>query len=390
MNCPGSVRMSAGIERKSSVYADEGSAAHALAERCLDTDQDAAAFEGYSVSMEKGQAVMSATPAGTFPVNDDMMSAVQLYLDTARSLIEPGDEWSIEQREDLSDFHPDVFGTSDLPIYKPATKTLVIVDYKHGRGVAVEAKSNPQLLTYALGALWRFHNRGVETVKLVIVQPRCPHADGPVRTWEIGAVDLFEFGARLEAAAKATEAPDAPLVAGEWCKFCPAAPMCPALRGKVLDIARVEFTEGDDIVLIEPKQFNGEALATVLREIDVIEDWCRRVREHAHHEAEAGRVPPGFKLVPTRPSRKWRDKEGLPSRLDAEFGMTAEHIFEAPDVRSPAQIEAVLRKHYGYKGKAATAAIAEMVESVSSGTVLAPLDDARRPVRPEAAEEFAA
>ena len=33
--CPGSVRLSAGIESKSSSYAEEGSAAHALAELCL-------------------------------------------------------------------------------------------------------------------------------------------------------------------------------------------------------------------------------------------------------------------------------------------------------------------------------------------------------------------
>lgn len=43
----------------------------------------------------------------------------------------------------------------------------------------------------------RFHNRGLETIDLGIVQPRCPHFKGPVRSYVIDAVDLVEFRMRL-------------------------------------------------------------------------------------------------------------------------------------------------------------------------------------------------
>ena len=156
-----------------------------------------------------------------------------------------------------------------------------------------------------------------------------------------------------------------------------------------MDAARADFTAEGDIVLSEPKTFNGDDLAKLLGEINIIEDWCRRVREHAHHEAEAGRTPPGFKLVPTRATRKWKDADNALTLLKLTMSVVDEHLFKAREILTPAQMEKVLRKHYGLKGKRAPEAIAEMVEKVSSGTVLAPLTDAREKARPEAAEDFA-
>ena len=45
-NCPGSIRASEGMPNNSSVFAAEGTAAHALAAWCLQTGKDAAAFIG--------------------------------------------------------------------------------------------------------------------------------------------------------------------------------------------------------------------------------------------------------------------------------------------------------------------------------------------------------
>ena len=90
MNCPGSVRMSDGIASKSSVYADEGTAAHMLAEWCLrksvggdptvtqpfigrviDIHGDSHATQ----FLKKGSPVVD----GRFVVDEEMADAVQLF-----------------------------------------------------------------------------------------------------------------------------------------------------------------------------------------------------------------------------------------------------------------------------------------------------------------------
>ncbi|WP_164243209.1 DUF2800 domain-containing protein, partial [Stenotrophomonas maltophilia] len=75
-----------------------------------------------------------------------------------------------------------------------------------------------------------FEKEGVEKITSVIIQPRAYHKDGAVREETIDLFDLYEFESELAVAAQATDDPNAPLVAGEHCKFCPAAHGCEALR----------------------------------------------------------------------------------------------------------------------------------------------------------------
>src|SRR3546814_20659010 len=62
-------------------------------------------------------------------------------------------------------------------------------------------------------------------------------------------MELLDWAVELVDAAKRTARPDAPLNPGEWCKFCPAAPTCPAFRQKALDVATAEFAEDGALVL---------------------------------------------------------------------------------------------------------------------------------------------
>jgi hypothetical protein len=317
-------------------------------------------------------------------VTDDMIEYCSVYVDYVLSRYDPtaDDEIDIEQRFSLPSLHPDFFGTADCVIYKPEERRLIVIDFKYGRGIPVEVKGNPQLRYYALGAAMKKHNRGVSVVETVIVQPRCPHPDGPIRSDEISALELMDWSADLVAAAKRTEEPDAPLVPGDWCKFCPAAATCPAMREQALKAAQADFAEDGTLHLSDPLSYAPKQVWDMLSQIDLIEDWCRRVREFAHHEAEAGRCDPRFKLVATRATRKWKTEgDEVTNRLFA-LGLELSEIYVDPKVKSPAQIEKVL-------GKKRKGEIADMIESVSSGTVLAPIDDPRPPVRPEATAEFA-
>lgn len=58
---------------------------------------------------------------------------------------------AFEVKVDISDVVPEAFGRCDCIMF--GGDTLVITDYKHGKGVPVSASDNPQLKLYALGAL---------------------------------------------------------------------------------------------------------------------------------------------------------------------------------------------------------------------------------------------
>ena len=84
MSCPGSVRLSAGIEVRASTYAEEGAAAHMLAKICLHEWFDAPALIGRKVN--------------DHVVDAEMADAVQVYLDAVRAELEPGDLLLVEQQ----------------------------------------------------------------------------------------------------------------------------------------------------------------------------------------------------------------------------------------------------------------------------------------------------
>jgi len=375
MNCPGSIRLSEGAPSRSSRYADEGTAAHQLAERCLqlraaDTARAAYAFIG-EVEHVRGEP---------WPVTEEMAEAVQLFLSTVRNAMQPGDTLLAEQRFDLSAVHPGMYGTNDACVLSPARGLLHVLDYKHGKGHAVEAVGNPQLRYYGLGALMHLKVAGIHTISLTIVQPRAPHRDGPVRTETISVLDLLEWTADLKAAAIRTTAPDAPVKAGEWCTFCPAAGFCPALRDKALESALADFGGATITVPSDPAVLQPPDLARLLDAADLVDEWLGAVRAYALHLAESGETVPGYKLVPKRATRKWREEDSTPQALSA-LGLTPDQTHKR-SLLSPAQIEKLLPKEK-------RAALDGLVVKESSGVNLVKDSDPRGAKAPSAIADFA-
>lgn len=387
VNCPGSIRMSKGIERKTSDFADEGTAAHEVAAECLRTGKVPSAFFGKFVNIHAKsdkerfvtEAQAEAAEGGRyFEVDEEMVESVQIYVDYIWPIAKDA-ELDVEFRFDLNHISEDMFGTGDAVIYNPKAGHLTVVDFKYGRGVPVDPQSNPQLLSYGIGAARRHGNRPLSGITLTVIQPRCRHPQGAVRSWTTDAVELLDFAADLREAAKATEDPSAPLNAGEWCKFCPAAAVCPALRDRARKAAALEFANGGtELVTREVHTMNENDLAAALSEVDVVENWCRRVREFAHDEAMAGRTPKGWKLVEKRAIRRWKDENTAPMILRTMIGVDEEDIF-IRKLASPAQVEKVIGKKRGHE-------LADFVVKQSSGAVLVPEHDARPAVRSDGSE----
>jgi len=370
--------MSAGIEAQHGSFAAEGTAAHALAAACLVEEHDAAYYADRVVDSVTGSIRADKTEDGEryFDVTDEMIDAVQTYLDLCRRFMKAPWEHDVEQRLDLRVVHKDVFGTGDFISYHPGTKALVVIDFKYGKGVPVEVEDNEQLLTYALGAALRYHNRGLGSIDLYVVQPRCPHPAGPERHAGYDSVDLLEFRAKLAAAAKATEVPDAPLLAGDHCKFCPASAVCPTFREKATALAESEFSAS------EVSGLSAEKLGEILNQAGLLKDWIKRVEAYAQTEAQHGRLPTGFKLVAKRATRKWKDPEGARTFMVTALELDEADVLVEPKLKSPAQIEALI-------GKKRHKEIGGLWESVSSGANLVPVSDPRPELKPDAEKEFA-
>lgn len=293
-NCPGSVRLSENLPRKSSFAAAEGTVAHRIGEIRLRGGKNPKV------------GLVQSCDGHDIPVTQEMLDAVQVYVDAVNEVRMPGDIMLVEQPFHLKALHEALFGTSDCVLWSPSMKLLDVFDYKHGAGIPVEVRDNPQLKYYALGALLE-SQFPARYVRVTIVQPRCPHADGPVRSAEFDAIDLLDFAADLVEAVKRTEAPDAPLKVGDWCKFCPALATCPAQRESAQSMAKVAFDAPATVQPPEPGAIAPADLARILDRAPVFEAWIKAVREHAYQLAEDGNPPPGYKLVEKLAHRKVRD-----------------------------------------------------------------------------------
>lgn len=349
INCPGSVAAIAALpyrkEEKTSLYADEGTAAHNLAEHCLTNAAPPKMFLG------------KTTPGKIkeWPVTDEMVEAVQCYLDEVdyhvKRLGTKGVIVEVERSVKPLPDRDDLWGTADVIIYEPFGE-LVVIDFKYGRGIVVEVDWNDQMMFYGLGALQEIGAQDVSTVTIVVVQPRAPHPDGPVRRWDTGGTDvLLEFGENLRAAADLTATDDAPLHAGEHChkNFCPAAVPCPELNKHRLQTAATDFDslpaeiEQPAAHVRLPDPTDPEELSKAMKIVPLLEFWAKEVLGYVRDELERGTEIPGWKLVRGRANRAWKDPKDVERRLKGKTGVHVDQIYKKT-LQTPAQIEKAVGK----------------------------------------------
>jgi hypothetical protein len=118
----------------------------------------------------------------------------------------------------------------------------------------------------------------------------------------------------------------------------------------------------------------------VMEKAPMIEAWFKSIREHVRELTEAGEET-GYKLVPKRAMRRWRDTDEVEAFLQNQIG---EEAF-ARKLRSPAQAEKAL-KAIGMKLPE------QLWVKISSGSNLVPESDPRPALPPEpqdAAADFA-
>jgi len=341
INCPGSVALCQKVPPKpSSKYADEGTLLHNVMAELLGSDKEL-------------RHVLDMEYNGIKLTGDLLDEKVRPAMDAINEIDpEARLEYAVEQTVSFGDLLPGVFGSCDL-IGRIGDRAIVL-DWKFGDGVAVEAEDNPQLLFYTAAAIrtpaleWVF--KDAKEIECIIVQPP------KIKRWVTSFDRVRQFERELVYAVKQSAKSDAPLKIGEHCRWCAAKPICPLMTGAV-----------DRAMQTQIKELDAAQLGQMLERAAVLEDWISDLRALAMQVLESGNPVPGYKLVAKRATRQWRDEESAKAALCALLPIT--EVTETSLI-SPAQAEKKLKKlKLGLPD--------DQVISVSSGNTMAPESDPR-------------
>jgi hypothetical protein len=340
INCPGSVALVQKMPPKpSSEHADRGTLLHNVIAEHL---------EGKPITL----GVKYNDQVLTQELVDEKLTPALRALDE----VDPTQNmvYEVETRVGFGDLLPGVFGSTDL-IGRVGNRAVVL-DWKFGDGVVVDAVENPQLMFYAAAAMrtkeaaWAFE--GADEIECIIVQPPM------IKRWVTTKERIAAFELELVSAVKQAQMPNAKLASGDHCRWCNAKSICPVMNGAV---DRALKTTLDNIDTV--------SLGELLQSADLLEQWLKDIRGLAHQVLEKGGKVPGYKLVAKRSTRQWVDESSVRDEFSARGLLSEDELFEKK-LLSPAQTEKLLKK----AGKELPK---ELVVSISSGNTMASEDDPR-------------
>ena len=334
IECPGSVAMAIAypVEDTSSPYADEGTDAHTLGERCLNTGKPPETWLGEI--LPKGNEVV-----------EEMVQAISYYISYIHEFTTADSAawWAVEYSAPLW-YSPGDSGTVDLLAVEE--NVLHIMDLKYGKGVRVEVADNTQLLIYAISALRSiqedpFNELEIHEVWIHIIQPRISSEGGTFARYDIAAIEGWaeEIEKKAAAAMSATEDDCNP---GEaQCRWCAQSGRCTAQIEYASETLGADFSDLDEEE--SPQEIAGltnDQIGRLLLRRKTVENWFTALATTAAAELMAGNPVAGHKMVLSNPNRVWGDEGDAQKALTNKYGQKAT---EKRTFLSPAQAEALMK-----------------------------------------------
>lgn len=393
--CPGSVaylEAHPGLRGGSGFYAQMGTCAHALVEKCLSDGSEPESYrdrlieiiedkdgnEGTSF-LKAGAKMPTSTTRVIFIVDTDMIEAVEHMVHyVRRRLVETGGTLQLESHTVPLPDRDDTGGTADVTI-DAWPVVLEVVDYKNGSGVFVPIEMNEQLLSYLLGKLLEAGSAGMdyETLRYTICQPRHQQApsDG-IMSAEISVADLLNWKLWLENAALAVDMARASVAFdnagldllhergflstgedGKHCFFCDLQDQCPAARARVEELACTDFDDLPDTIDELP---GPNRLAVLLPWMPFLDKWAKTVVANGERFLLTGGKIEGQKLVRKKSNRKWIDtrvigeedgkevtteinEADIINELTQEFGLKKKDLLTKPKLITGPQAEKLIK-----------------------------------------------
>ena len=226
----------------------------------------------------------------------------------------------LEQRVDLTDWIPEGFGSCDCIMI--GDDTIHITDYKHGVGVPVTAKDNPQMRLYALGALKMFrpiYGDKIQHVSMGICQPRIRESADEDR---MTVQELLDWGETVKVKAQDAYEGRGTFCPGDHCRFCRGKYQCPARAQQ--NTALEDFKD-----CVTPDKANGVAdpqarqalglprmltdaeIGDLLKRGENLVSWYNDLKEYALKALLGGASIPGWKVVEGKSTRVIDDTDKL-------------------------------------------------------------------------------
>lgn len=369
LNCPLAPRLEAQMPEKTSEYAQEGTVAHSVCEI-------AAKKKFKKVKAAEYSKVIKKLKTNSL-WDDEMLHTAETYVEhlSERAMAFDNEPYVVfEVKVDISDYVPECFGRCDCIMF--GGDTLIITDYKHGKGVPVSVVKNPQLMLYALGALKLYQplfGDALQKIEIFIDQPRIDSYAG----WTISVKELLEWGASVKPKAEMAFMGFGEYHAGEWCRFCRANGKCKAQTTQQTS-AFEDFkdVDGNLNALLSPAEI-GDALE---RGHSLIA-WYEALKENALESILDGTEVPGWKAVEGRSLRCWSDQDKALEKLQ-EAGIERAVIYDSVP-KTLAQLEKQLGK------KKFKELVGDLVIRPQGKPTLASADDSRKEYS-KAATDFAA
>lgn len=224
-----------------------------------------------------------------------------------------------------------------------------VVDYKHGYGV-VDVEKNEQLAFYSVGLqrMLTAKNKPLEYIKVGIYQPRTPG-----ETWKtdtLTAKQLAVWDKKFQKGIDTVLSGKVKYKTGDHCFFCRAKTLCPSYSKNLS--AQSRLTPLDLTVAPSKKEFVFPDVETVPLEHAVklylmskeINSFLKKISERLHnHVGLKGEIPPGLKIVQSKPRRKWiNDKD--PDAIAHFANVLGLDPTRPPELIPMTQIEKLLKK----------------------------------------------
>lgn len=169
LRCTPSIKLEENYPQSTSIYAEEGTVAHELAEVKLMLEYEKISKKAYNARTKKIQK--------SEYYNSEMEDYIQSYVENVVELVNDSKAICddvivmLEERLDFSEWVPEGFGTGDVVVISDGI--LQVIDLKYGKGLEVSAIENPQLRLYGLGAYNQFEMLyDIDLIKTTIIQPR--------------------------------------------------------------------------------------------------------------------------------------------------------------------------------------------------------------------------